>query len=229
MSTWRKYFIKFRRYDMYKSVTLRHKGNKEILNEVCHDVRSEPTLASITSLRLSNVSDVAKVDISAHGFWIRGQRALFLIEVFPSFAPSNRHEPTGNSSSAWIREAEHTMTEFSRGWVLSMFLLWVCRVSRLAMYVIFRCWKRMSLRTLPTVISFWLKFHIKSTDTGLYANNRCFPSDNYNKSVVKSFYQVQLGFQPNGNSWTLKKKQVMANNSYTQTLVENIVRNSNEK
>ena len=81
-------------------VTLRHNEirdiTKEMLNEVCHDVRSEPLLAPLTGenfrLRSSNVSDEAKVDISARGFWVRGQRAFFDVRVFHPFAPSYRHK-----------------------------------------------------------------------------------------------------------------------------------------
>ena len=81
-------------------VTLRHNEirdiTKEMLNEVCHDVRSEPILTALTGenfrLRSSNVSDEAKVDISARGFWVRGQRAFFDVRVFHPFAPSYRHK-----------------------------------------------------------------------------------------------------------------------------------------
>jgi hypothetical protein len=67
----------------------------EMLSEVCHDVNTEPELTALTgehlNRRTANSSDEAKVDISARGFWIRGQRAFFDVRVFHPFAQSYRN------------------------------------------------------------------------------------------------------------------------------------------
>ena len=71
-------------------ITLRHNELRdnvaEMLQEVCTDVQIEPVLQQITGeedmLNGANLSNEARSDISARGFWIRGQRAFFDIRVF---------------------------------------------------------------------------------------------------------------------------------------------------
>ena len=75
-------------------VTLRHNTVRNItaklLNEVCPDVRVEPSLQPLTGEHLcyasSNTSDEARVDISARGFWTTGQMAFFDVRVFNPIA-----------------------------------------------------------------------------------------------------------------------------------------------
>ena len=71
-------------------VNLRHNEVRDItahlLNEVCKDVSVEPTLLKMNGERLSNktskVNDEVRLDVSATGFWIKGQRAFFDVRVF---------------------------------------------------------------------------------------------------------------------------------------------------
>ena len=68
-------------------VTLRHNELRdniaEMLEEVTSDVKVEPALQPLSGEEIKgNQSDEARSDISARGFWIRGQRAFFNIRVF---------------------------------------------------------------------------------------------------------------------------------------------------
>ena len=60
--------------------------------EVCKDVEIEPELLPLTGERFQhrtlNMSENARLDVSARGFWIRGQRAFFDTRVFYPLAPS---------------------------------------------------------------------------------------------------------------------------------------------
>ena len=65
----------------------------EMLQEVTNDVRIEPILQPLTGEEQSiggNVSVEARADISARGFWCRGQRSFFDIRIFDPNA--QRHE-----------------------------------------------------------------------------------------------------------------------------------------
>jgi len=60
-----------------------------MLNQVTHDVAIEPMLEPITGERLNKgaiTTDNARADISAGGFWVRGQRAFFDVKVFNAYA-----------------------------------------------------------------------------------------------------------------------------------------------
>ena len=75
-------------------ITLRHNRLRNItanlLKEVCHDVRIEPTLQRLTGeefeQRTANTSDDARLDVAARGFWTAGQIAFFDLRVFYSNA-----------------------------------------------------------------------------------------------------------------------------------------------
>ena len=61
----------------------------QMLNQVTHDVAIEPMLEPITGERLNKgaiTTDNARADISAGGFWVRGQRAFFDVKVFNAYA-----------------------------------------------------------------------------------------------------------------------------------------------
>ena len=63
-----------------------------LLQDVCHDVEVEPhtqTLTGQISSSSTNSSDEARLDVSARGFWQRGQRAFFDVRVFNPFAKSH--------------------------------------------------------------------------------------------------------------------------------------------
>ena len=56
-----------------------------LLKDVCHDVEVEPHLQPLTGevlISSSNSSDETRLDVSARGFWQRGQRAFFDVGVF---------------------------------------------------------------------------------------------------------------------------------------------------
>ena len=67
-----------------------------LLSEVCYNVTSEPKLQPLTgetfSLASTNREDAARVDVSADGFWCRGQRAFFDVRIFNPNAPSYIHQ-----------------------------------------------------------------------------------------------------------------------------------------
>ena len=78
-------------------MTLRHNKLRddigEMLHEVTNDVRIEPILQTLTGEKQStggNVSVEARADITARGFWYRGQRAFFDVKIFDPNA--QRHE-----------------------------------------------------------------------------------------------------------------------------------------
>ena len=60
------------------------------MKEVCHDVQIEPPLqplVGVENLLASSVkSDEARLDVSARGFWVTGQKAFFDIRVFNPLA-----------------------------------------------------------------------------------------------------------------------------------------------
>ena len=73
-------------------VSMRHNHLRNItaklLGECCKDVRIEPTLQPLTGEALSrgNISDEARLDVSARGFWESHQLAFFDIRVFNPMA-----------------------------------------------------------------------------------------------------------------------------------------------
>ena len=66
--------------------TLRHNEIRDItadvLTEVCHDVAIEPMLQPLTGEKFqkktANMSDEARLDLSARGVWTKGDRAFFM-------------------------------------------------------------------------------------------------------------------------------------------------------
>ena len=75
-------------------VTQRHNTLRDVtarlMAEVCSDVKVEPPLNHLTGEKLqeksANTSDEARLDVSARGFWVTGQRAFFDIRVFNPIA-----------------------------------------------------------------------------------------------------------------------------------------------
>lgn len=80
-------------------VCMRHDEVRDLtakmLKEVCHDVTIEPQLLRLEGEQLvyltANVSNDARVDISARGFWTRGQRAFFDVRIFNPMAQCHRN------------------------------------------------------------------------------------------------------------------------------------------
>ena len=63
-----------------------------LLKDVCHDVEVELHLQPLTGevlISSANSSDEAPLDVSARGFWQRGQRAVFDVRVFNPCAKSH--------------------------------------------------------------------------------------------------------------------------------------------
>ena len=61
----------------------------EILKEICSDVTPEPSILAYASAITSNE---ARSDVSARGFWIRGQMAFAYIRVFNPLANCYRNQ-----------------------------------------------------------------------------------------------------------------------------------------
>ena len=98
-------------------VTLRHNELRdniaEMLEEVTSDVQVEPTLQPLSGEEIKrNQSDEARSDISARGFWIRGQRASFDIRVFDPNA--QRHKSKTLRKCYEINEQEKNREYSSR-------------------------------------------------------------------------------------------------------------------
>ena len=64
----------------------------ELLSEVCSNVEKEPLLQPLSGevfkYSTTNTRDNARLDLSAEGFWTRGERAFFDVRVFDPVAPS---------------------------------------------------------------------------------------------------------------------------------------------
>ena len=71
-------------------VTLRHNELRDItataLSEVCKDVEIEPMLIPLTgesfNNKTANRGNESRLDVSANGFWMKGQKAFFDVRVF---------------------------------------------------------------------------------------------------------------------------------------------------
>ena len=96
----------------FRLTSLRHNQIRDLtanlLKTICHDVLIEPTLQQLTgeSLheRTANITNDARVDIAARGFWISGQRAFFDIRVFNPMA--RRYESQELNKAYEINERE---------------------------------------------------------------------------------------------------------------------------
>ena len=81
-------------------VNIRHNDLRdftaEALNEVCNDVSVEPLLAPCTgetfTYKSAITEDFARLDVSARGFWIKGNRAFCDVRVFNPLAPTYRNQ-----------------------------------------------------------------------------------------------------------------------------------------
>ena len=57
-----------------------------LLSEICNDVAIEPSMLALNDeLETGKKQDEARLDVSARGFWQRGQRAFFDVRVFHPF------------------------------------------------------------------------------------------------------------------------------------------------
>ena len=93
-------------------ISIRHNSIRDItanlLKEVCKDVRLEPQLQQLTgevfNQNTANVSDEARCDVSARGFWTAGQVAFLDIRVFNPTA--NRYANQSPAKSYEVNEKE---------------------------------------------------------------------------------------------------------------------------
>ena len=72
-----------------------------LLSEVCNDVAVEPILQPLTGekfrYRTANRSAEARLDVSARGFWTRGQRTFCDVRVFDPSAPRLLSKPLSST------------------------------------------------------------------------------------------------------------------------------------
>ena len=64
----------------------------EMIDDVAYDVCVEPALQPLTGERLqsqANTEDEARLDVSARGFWQRGEMAFFDVRIFNPFAKTH--------------------------------------------------------------------------------------------------------------------------------------------
>ena len=85
-----------------------------MVQEVCKDVKVEPDLEPITGEQLNAgaiCSDGARSDISARGFWVKGQRAFFDIRVFN---PNAQRYSTQSVKSSYIINEKEKKRQYNR-------------------------------------------------------------------------------------------------------------------
>ena len=99
-------------------ITLRHNEVRDItasfLNEVCKDVRKEPSLIKLTGEQINEkatkTGDEARLDVSALGFWVPGQRVFCDIRVFDHNAQRYRNT---NLKKCFIKNEEEKKKHYN--------------------------------------------------------------------------------------------------------------------
>ena len=73
-----------------------------LLKDVCHDVEVKPHLQPLTEVVISSAtfSDEARLDVSARGFWQKGQLPFFDVRVFSPFAKSHLNQKLDTAFSS---------------------------------------------------------------------------------------------------------------------------------
>ena len=98
-------------------VSLRHNSLRDLFAELmknagCKDVITEPKLLPTDGTVLprgSNISEEARLDISARSIWNPLERAFFDVRVFHAPAPSNRTHTTISAMYKFMKERrKHT-------------------------------------------------------------------------------------------------------------------------
>ena len=91
--SWPCYGMSFWGYPMIRHNEIRDL-TASLLTKVCHNIVTEPSLQPITSETFSvasaNTSNDARLDVTARGFWSRGQDTYFDVRVFYPNASSYR-------------------------------------------------------------------------------------------------------------------------------------------
>ena len=84
------------------------------LNEVCKDVRKEPSLIKLTGEQINEkatkTGDEARLDVSALGFWVPGQRVFCDIRVFDHNAQRYRNT---NLKKCFIKNEEEKKKHYN--------------------------------------------------------------------------------------------------------------------
>ena len=97
------------RHDEVRDITA------QMLREVCRDVRVEPPLIPTNGqtfeLSVANAADDAKLDVSARGFWRRGQRAFVDVRIFNPMARSYIEMPLSSAHSQNEKEKKRRYDE----------------------------------------------------------------------------------------------------------------------
>ena len=105
------------RHDEVRDITA------QMLREVCQDVSVEPPLIQTNGRRFdlqsANTAEDARVDVSARGFWTRGQRAFMDVRIFNPMAQSNRDQDLlaahKRNEQAKKREYDERIREVEQG------------------------------------------------------------------------------------------------------------------
>ena len=104
-------------------ISLRHNKIRNItaslLRETCRDVRIEPCLQHLTGEtfeeRTAVMTDEARVDVSARGFWTTGQTAFLDIRVFNPMAKRYVHKNLNKASETNEKEKKRKYCRKSNG------------------------------------------------------------------------------------------------------------------
>ena len=100
-------------------IAMRHNAVRdltaELLNVVCNDVNIEPSLRPLTgecfAYRVANTDDGARTDVSARGFWTRGQKAFVDIRIFNPIANQYSNQNLKAAHRQNEREKKRTYNE----------------------------------------------------------------------------------------------------------------------
>ena len=86
-----------------------------MLTEVCKGVCVEPQLQPLSgemfNEKIRNKSDQARVDVSARGFWLKGQVAFFDVRVFDTTAKRYVNQELRKSFEVNIKEKKKQYNE----------------------------------------------------------------------------------------------------------------------
>ena len=86
-----------------------------MLTEVCKDICVEPQLQPLSgemfNEKIRNKSDQARVDVSARGFWLKGQVAFFDVRVFDTTAKRYVNQELRKSFEVNIKEKKKQYNE----------------------------------------------------------------------------------------------------------------------
>ena len=105
----------------------------ELLHEVCYDVETESQLNPVTGEtfchKTANTTDDARVDVSARGFWVRGQKAFFDVRIFNPTAKSYSAQTLSECSTQEKRKRKKAIIQpsyfINRTWYFHTFNIYM--------------------------------------------------------------------------------------------------------